>query len=101
MSSIHKGPDRALAAGLLIYVFSFFLAAVGPEPVPGYSCAIAALVLPVTEARSPVEPRGWVARFVAIKISGLINVVFILAAICGLSARLRRFSARCESSWSR
>ena len=92
MSSIRKGPDRAFAAGLLIYVFSFFLAAVGPEPIPGYSCAVAALVLPVTEPQNPAQPSDWLrrlaVRFVVIKVSGLINVVFVLATISGLAVRL-------------
>jgi hypothetical protein len=86
---------KMFMAGLLCYVVSFFLVAVDkrptPEPQPGWNVALLAFAAPITKADNPAQPVGWAGRvrfqYVAIKISGLINVVFILAVTLGLSAQ--------------
>jgi hypothetical protein len=83
---------KMFVAGLLMYGISFFLIATdrlgpNPEPQPGWNVALMAFGIPITRA-DPVKGAGWLAQvefeFVAVKISGLINVVFVLAAIAGL-----------------
>lgn len=96
MSSILKKDRTRILAAWLLYGVSFFLVAMdrwGPVPEPhyGWNVALAALVIPIADPDNPAQPANWLARvdfvYVAVKISGLINVVFVLTAICGLSTR--------------
>ena len=76
--------------GLLLYVVSFFLVAVGYSGVPsgvvrGYACAEISLISPLTEASSFNKP----FEYVSLLISGWINLVFV-TGLCFTFSKLYR-----------
>ena len=87
-----KTQNRYFWVGLLLYVVSFFLAAVadpiiGSSPLRGYQCAYLALLSWDALYRTPdLRPRF---EMVSLVISGSINVVFLLAAIVAFAPRWR------------
>jgi len=87
-----------LTLGLAMYVISFFLFATGPDH-PGWADAVLALALPFEElTRAPGVHRAVSpAALALITITGLINVVFIIAAIQQLLAS----ASATFKAWSR
>jgi hypothetical protein len=74
--------------GLLIYVLSFFLAAVGPfdasKPMSGYFCAYATLLFSWEQAKlwlHGVPSINKPLEYVSVLISGWINPAFLLAVL--------------------
>jgi hypothetical protein len=92
-----------LRVGIGAYAFSFLLVAISGPQTRGFGCAIMALVAPViwppgTAGAEEVfngQPFGYVALFV----SGLVNIVFALA-LSLKSPRYRRAFASAGSRYS-
>ena len=89
-------PGSLSRAGIGAYALSFFLASVAGTGTRGYGCAIAALLGPFIAFESPSgsaeffdgNPLGFVALFV----SGLVNVVFPLAMFLKFKRYSRGFA---------
>jgi hypothetical protein len=84
--------QRAIAwIGLSLYGVSFFLVAVdAPDPMLGWSCAYFALLLPLTTPLSAPVFSGSAFLYLAMLVSGWINVMFPIALILHASRRHRR-----------
>jgi len=93
--------NRLFKIGFLIYLISFFLAAIGHSdgigrPAPGYYCAFTALVLPWTATPishgGPFENRFF--EYLAVFISGMVNpFVFVYSILVFRGRNLRLVKA--------
>ena len=75
--------QRAIAwIGLSLYAVSFFLVAVDePDPMFGWACAYFALLIPLTAPLSAAVFGGNAFLYLAMLVSGWINVIFLIALI--------------------
>jgi hypothetical protein len=99
MPQLHEFPVRMyimLGAGLLLFILSFFLhavgAVVGGDSMLGYQCAGGALLVPWTEVGRSVLHKSPLT-YMAVLFSGLINPLLIVTMILGSRERFRQLFA--------
>ncbi len=85
--------------GLALYAGSFSLVAVGaPDPMFGWVCAYLALLIPLTEPLGAPVFRDNAFLYLAILVSGWINVIFLIAVIVHASHWHTRMFVRLRAS---